>query len=814
LQALNRRNGGEIMGESVTLGNLLYFIKAKNEEFKKGMTEVEDKFESVNKKAQDNSKKMKAWGLAITGISVGVVTALQLMTKSTAEGVEKLEKYSIQTGMSTQQLQKWGYAAKLNKASLDQLAQGLVFLARSIRSADLESEAAKQAFKQLKIEFDDGKGGFRDMGDILDDIRDRFSKMANGAEKTALATKLFGRGAADLVPVLSLSREQLDELSQEAERLGIILTTDNIAQFAKYKDSLEAVEEGMSGLKMQISAAVLPAMQDMISMVKDAIVWFNQLPEPIKKAIPQLALFAATVGAIVGPTMLVVGAWSKLKAIIVGTDFAFGLQALLSGTKYVSTAEAVGFLAKSFTPFLVGGVIIAGLSVIADLMNQIKENAKNAKIADLNLSKATKEELTQAIEYWQKTLDRMNRTKSELEKKIKEDSSKPQYAPNLGMTPMSGVSAQTVTVGQTSKRNKDALTKLQNDIANVQKKLAEANKWLNYVPEPPGSGNGNLDTEKFQKSMSDYEEFITTKLSIEEQARIDLIADAQEKELAILEQNYWAKLAEASKYEADTTDITAKYEQERDAIKQKYADQEKQRNADLQSEIIQMTGTKEEQEEDYIKRHKEQMERDGYNFQQIEDWKAAYHKQKLAEQTQDEADFFSDIILRHKTLEDAWKELMERLVREYIYNYLMKIKQAESSSSGNNSDGSNDVGTWTAIIGAIGSIFGYSKGGIVPALAGGGLIPAATNGMVVPPSFGTDTVISALTPKEMVLPVDLSEGIQNLIKQGTQPQVINNYNTQVQAIDEQSTAQFFYKNRDMVTGIVNNNINKGGTLRR
>jgi hypothetical protein len=66
----------------------------------------------------------------------------------------------------------------------------------------------------------------------------------------------------------------------------------------------------------------------------------------------------------------------------------------------------------------------------------------------------------------------------------------------------------------------------------------------------------------------------------------------------------------------------------------------------------------------------------------------------------------------------------------------------------------------------------------------------------------------------MVLPVDLSEGIQNLIKQGTQPQVINNYNTQVQAIDEQSTAQFFYKNRDMVTGIVNNNINKGGTLRR
>jgi hypothetical protein len=402
LQALNRRNGGENMGESVTLGNLLYFIKAKNEEFKKGMTEVEDKFESVNKKAADNSKKMKTWGLAITGISTGVLTVLQLMTKSTAEGVEKLEKYSIQTGMSTQQLQKWGYAAKLNKASLDQLAQGLVFLARSMRSADLESEAAKQAFKQLKIEFDDGKGGFRDMGDILDDIRDRFSKMANGAEKTALATKLFGRGAADLVPVLSLSREQLDELSQEAERLGIILTTDNIAQFAKYKDTLEATEEGLSGLKMQIAAAVIPAMQDMISIVKNIIMWFNQLPEPIKKGIPQLALMAATIGMIVGPIMLVSCAWGKLKTLFLGMQIVNALRGIATGA--ITASGAVSILAASFSSFLIGGAIITGLIAIFGWYAKIREQARLAKVDISSISDL--QELQNQKQFWNEELKR------------------------------------------------------------------------------------------------------------------------------------------------------------------------------------------------------------------------------------------------------------------------------------------------------------------------------------------------------------------------------------------------------------------------
>lgn len=253
------------------------------------------------------------------------------------------------------------------------------------------------------------------------------------------------------------------------------------------------------------------------------------------------------------------------------------------------------------------------------------------------------------------------------------------------------------------------------------------------------------------------------------------------------------------------------------AIDEKYAEEERQRNQQLSDEIIQMTGTKAEQEELYIKRHQEQMERDGYNFKQIEDWKAAYHLQKLQEQTTNQAGWIADIITRQRTLEDWWRQLMNNLVREYVQGFLLKVKAANATTG--------DSSFWGGLFSAIGSLFGGGAGAavgagvvgaVVPAAAKGMIVPAAANGMVVPPSFGTDTVLSALTPKEMVLPPDISEGLQGLIKNGNQPQQVTNNvtNNYIDAIDQQSVAQFFYKNRDHVVGIVQDDKRRGGPSRR
>src|SRR5581483_3817321 len=93
-----------------------------------------------------------------------------------------------------------------------------------------------------------------------------------------------------------------------------------------------------------------------------------------------------------------------------------------------------------------------------------------------------------------------------------------------------------------------------------------------------------------------------------------------------------------------------------------------------------------------------------------------------------------------------------------------------AGSLGGVASGANSLG----LFGWIGSLFGggggassavtaaavLSRGGIIPRAAGGWIVPAAAGGWSLPSSFGSDRVLSALTPGEMVLPTKISNWVQ------------------------------------------------------
>ncbi len=396
-------------------------------------------------------------------------------------------------------------------------------------------------------------------------------------------------------------------------------------------------------------------------------------------------------------------------------------------------------------------------------------------------------------------------------------------------------SPELISKDEASKRIENLKLRHEEQSANLRQQL-DVNKQIlteliaeeNKINQQLGSGitrqtikaekvnpTGPPDPDPLDAQKAQQQKDLEYKLNIESLERQKKFKEA---EIAEEYQRYYEELKLAEDNAALIQEVETSHKERLAAIDEKYIEQERQRNQELTDEIIRMTGTKEEQEELYIKRHAEQMQRDGYNFQQIEDWKAAYHQQKLNEQTAYEADWIAGIITRQRTLEDFWKELMNNLVREYVQNFLLKIKAANAAAGGGGGD------FWGTLLGLFNMFGGGGSGlgstdlpGIPTNMASRGMIvPAASNGMILPPSFGTDTVLSALTPKEMVLPVDISEGLQQMIRQGSQPQNVTNNitNNYIDAIDEQGVAQFFYKYRDNVVGVVQDNQRRGGALRR
>ena len=117
-------------------------------------------------------------------------------------------------------------------------------------------------------------------------------------------------------------------------------------------------------------------------------------------------------------------------------------------------------------------------------------------------------------------------------------------------------------------------------------------------------------------------------------------------------------------------------------------------------------------------------------------------------------------------------------------------------------------GMFGSLFKGIGTLFGFAHGGIVPSAQGGWAVP----------SLGPGGVLAQLHSNEMVLPADISEGLQNLIASpnganasgGDAPIVVN---FGVSAMDSQDVARFFRSNGSALVAAINNAMRNGSMLR-
>lgn len=109
-------------------------------------------------------------------------------------------------------------------------------------------------------------------------------------------------------------------------------------------------------------------------------------------------------------------------------------------------------------------------------------------------------------------------------------------------------------------------------------------------------------------------------------------------------------------------------------------------------------------------------------------------------------------------------------------------------------------GIFGSLFKGIGSLFGFERGGIVPSAQGGWMVPSTT--------------LAMLHANEMVLPANISQGLQGMIAGGGNgPAAPANVMFNVSAIDSQSVAKFFQSNGSLLVAAINRATRNGSALR-
>lgn len=221
-----------------------------------GMKRVSDQMKKLESSSGSLSSMVKRhWGSIASAISVGSIV---LLARSALNAMDSVSKMSQKVGVSVEALQGYQYAARLADVESESLGKSLAKLSRNIWDAARGSVEIETAFNKLGLSAKSTDGQLKTTDQMLEDIAERFSRMKDGTEKTALAMVLFGRSGADLIPLLNQGRDGLQEMREEAEKLGIIFSAQDAAAAEEFNDNITRLEMSFKGLATRVMGDVLP----------------------------------------------------------------------------------------------------------------------------------------------------------------------------------------------------------------------------------------------------------------------------------------------------------------------------------------------------------------------------------------------------------------------------------------------------------------------------------------------------------------------------------------------------------------------------
>lgn len=221
----------------------------------------------ANLASQAIIKGVQALGSAIKG----TVKAMTGMVTDAAASADEINTLSKQTGLSTDSIQKFQYAADVIDVPLDTLTGSLSKLTKTMNTARTGSGKAADAFKELGISVTDDTGALRDNEEVFKEIIDALGGIDNETERDAKAMELLGRSAQDLNPLILGGADALEELGKKAEEAGLILSSDELNDLGGIQDAVDEMKKTLEKAGMSIVSTFAEPLSNGINTLLDYV---------------------------------------------------------------------------------------------------------------------------------------------------------------------------------------------------------------------------------------------------------------------------------------------------------------------------------------------------------------------------------------------------------------------------------------------------------------------------------------------------------------------------------------------------------------
>ena len=198
-------------------------------------------------------------GAAMTAATAGAIAtgkAFINAANSTAQYGDNIDKMSQKMGISTKAYQEWDFVMQHCGTSIESLKPSMKTLANAaVNGSD--------AFDKLGISQQDIANMSQE--ELFGKTISALQNVKNETERTALASKLLGKGATELGALFNMSADETDALKQQVHDLGGVMSDDAIKAAANYQDEMQNMKTALTGVKNNIMSQFLPGISSVMT---------------------------------------------------------------------------------------------------------------------------------------------------------------------------------------------------------------------------------------------------------------------------------------------------------------------------------------------------------------------------------------------------------------------------------------------------------------------------------------------------------------------------------------------------------------------
>lgn len=282
--------------------------------------------------------------IEISRVFVSSITAatrsLSAIVSGSAAAIAGVDDLSKRTGVSTQALQAYQFAAEQSGVSVETFGRSVQKLGINLGEAQTGNKATAKSFADLGLSVDQLTQLSPEAA--FEAVAAAIAKLPNPAQQAAAAVSVFGKAGAELVPVFAEGAGFLADMRGEAVRLGLVLGEPQVRSLATLDDSLGKVSATFRAFTARVVAELAPALVD---AAENAATFIASL---------DVRQIATSITSLLGGASQVVSAFGEAFLSV------YQSTAPLAATVFPAIASSLSFIAKNLQGAAVGALAAAG----------------------------------------------------------------------------------------------------------------------------------------------------------------------------------------------------------------------------------------------------------------------------------------------------------------------------------------------------------------------------------------------------------------------------------------------------------------------